>query len=396
MAEPPTSAERARKERVEVTPPEATAPEVTVGPIAHGGHCIARHEGRVIFVRHALPGERVRLRITDTSQDRFWRADAIEVLEAAPDRVRPDCPVSGPGGCGGCDFQHVSDSGELELKRSVVAEQLARLAGIDWTGAVEAVPPVRNWRHRMRYLADAGGEPALRAHRSHELIRIPDDGCPIASVDPRALGVPEVAEQTSLTVVDAAEEQLLLVGDADESVVEEAAGRRFEVQGQGFWQVHPAAVDTLVTAVLEGLRPAAGERAFDLYCGVGVFAGALADAGVTVWGVESDKPAISHARRNVREAKFSSGRVDRVLPKLPRRTDLVVLDPPRAGAGRKVLEQVTAREPRAIAYVACDPAALARDLAYAAELGYTPDSIRAFNLFPRTHHIEAVAILTPN
>lgn len=375
--------------------PSREEPVVDVGPVAHGGHCIARHQGRVIFVRHTLPGERVRVRLTDTSQDRFWRGDAIEVLEPAAERVAPGCPVSGPGGCGGCDFQHVSDSGELELKRAVVAEQLSRLAGIEWAGRVEPIPPTRNWRHRMRYLVDADGEPALRVHHSHDLIAIPADGCPIASVDPRSLGVPPVPEQTPLIVVDAADEQLLLVGDTDESVVEEAAGRRFEVQAQGFWQVHPAAADILVDAVLAGLEPRAGERAFDLYCGVGLFAAALSDVGVQVWGVESDKPAVSHARRNVREARFTSGRVDRVLTKLPNRTDLVVLDPPRAGAGRKVLEQVVAREPRAIAYVACDPAALARDLGYAEKLGWEAASIRAFNLFPRTHHIECVAILTP-
>ncbi|NNG19318.1 class I SAM-dependent RNA methyltransferase [Naumannella sp. ID2617S] len=369
--------------------------EVVVGPVAHGGHCVARHDGRVIFVRHTLPGERVRLQLTDTSTDRFWRADALEVLEPSRDRQPSGCPVAGPGGCGGCDFQHVSESGERELKRAVVAEQLQRLAGIDWVGQVEAVPPtLTGWRTRMRYLAGPDG-PALRAHRSHELVTIPTDGCPIATVDPRELGVPEVAEGTPLTVVDSDSEQLLLVGDADESVAEQAAGRRFEVQAQGFWQVHPAAADTLVGALLDGLRPQPGERAFDLFCGVGLFAGALADAGVTVWGVESDKPAISHARRNVREARFTSGRVDKVLHKLPRRTDLVVLDPPRAGAGRKVLQQLSERTPRAIGYVACDPAALARDLAYAAELGWRPSSIRAFNLFPRTHHVECVAILEP-
>ena len=122
---------------------------------------------------------------------------------------------------------------------------------------------------------------------------------------------------------------------------------------------------------------------------------ALAEAGVAVWGVEVDKEAVSHARRNVREARFSSGKVERVLAKLPRRTDLVVLDPPRTGAGRRVLQQVLRRGPRAVAYVACDPAALGRDLAYAADLGYAPVRIRAFDLFPRTHHVECVAILEP-
>src|SRR6478735_5540443 len=112
---------------------------VEIGPVAHGGHCVARHEGRVLFVRHALPGEQVMVRITDDSHSRFWRADAVEIRAASPDRVVPPCPVSGPGLCGGCNFQHVELDAQRELKRAVVAEQLSRLAGLEWSGAVESV-----------------------------------------------------------------------------------------------------------------------------------------------------------------------------------------------------------------------------------------------------------------
>ncbi len=166
----------------------------------------------------------------------------------------------------------------------------------------------------------------------------------------------------------------------------------------GFWQVHPGAADALVAAVLDGLRPQPEERAFDLYCGVGLFAGALADAGCRVWGVEYSQSALAHARRNLADVadrvRFSSARVEKALAGLPGTVDLVVLDPPRTGAGRAVVRAVTARGPRAIAYVACDPAALARDLATAAAEGYQPAEIRAFDLFPMTHHVECVAILT--
>ncbi len=179
----------------------------------------------------------------------------------------------------------------------------------------------------------------------------------------------------------------------DTEVTEHAAGRDWRLAVDGFWQVHPGAADTLVEAVIDGLRPEPGERAFDLYCGVGLFTGALVDAGVRTWGVEWDRRAITYARGNVPGAKFTAGKVERVLRTLPKRTDLVVLDPPRTGAGKDVVDAVVARRPRAIAYVACDPAALARDLARAARGGYRPTSIRAFDLFPMTHHLEAVAIL---
>ena len=112
---------------------------VEVGPVAHGGHCVARLDGRVVFVRHALPGERVRIAVTDTTHDSFWRADAVEILEPSPDRVESRCPAAGPGKCGGCDFQHVSLDGQRRLKKAVLAEQLHRLADIDWDGELEPV-----------------------------------------------------------------------------------------------------------------------------------------------------------------------------------------------------------------------------------------------------------------
>jgi tRNA/tmRNA/rRNA uracil-C5-methylase (TrmA/RlmC/RlmD family) len=351
---------------------------VEVGPIAHGGHCVARHDGRVIFVRHALPGERVLVQITDQSHARFWRGDAMEVLDPSPDRVTPTCPIAGPGLCGGCDFQHVDLPAQRRLKTSVVAEQLRRLAGIDWSGEVEAVssPGTENglaWRTRMRYTLDAQGHLGLRAHRSHRVSALPPGGCRIAA--PGALD------------------------GSEGTVTEVAAGRHWAVAADGFWQVHPSGADTLVAAVLAGLRPEPGELALDLYCGVGLFAGVLADAGCRVWGLESNLTAVVHARTNLADVAdrvtVIAGRVERAARHLPRAVDLVVLDPPRTGAGAAAMRAVLERTPRAVAYVACDPAALARDLATAATLGYQPDRITAYDLFPMTHHVECVAVLTP-
>ena len=383
--------------------------EVDIGPVAHGGHCVARHEGRVVFVRHALPGERVRARITDTGHDRFWRADAVEVLRASPDRVPVPCRIAGPGGCGGCDFQHVEVGAQRRLKASVLAEQLRRLAAIDWAGEVEPVPAPPGpadglgWRSRMRYQVDEAGRAALRAHRSHELIPLPDEGCLIAHEStPNVVGT-SWPPDTELIAVGAADGPALLVGGesriGSRVVHERAAGRNWEVGADGFWQVHPAAADALLGAVLDGLHPTPGERAFDLYCGVGLFAGALADAGCRVWGVESSPGAVESARRNLADTpvhvRLQLGRVDARLPALPERVDLVVLDPPRTGAGKAVMIEILRRRPRAVAYVACDPAALGRDLGTALGLGYRLTGLRAYDLFPMTHHLEAVAILEP-
>lgn len=376
---------------------------VEVGPIAHGGHCVARLDGRVVFVRHALPGERVRLRLTDTGNDRFWRADAIEVIEASPDRVAPACPVAGPGRCGGCDFQHVSLAGQRRLKVRVLAEQLRRLAGIVWDGEVEAVatPGTEDglrWRTRMRYQVGADGRAGLRRHRSHDIEPLPPAGCWIAHPATAAVADRAWAPGSELLAIAGLPDPVVVGEPADgksAGIVEHAVGRRWHLAADGFWQAHPGAPDTLVRAVLDGLEPKPGERGFDLYCGVGLFTGALVDAWVRAWGVEVSKTAIGHARRNVPEARFTVGRVERALRMLPKRTDLIVLDPPRTGAGKEVVDAILARRPRAIAYVACDPAALARDLARAAGGGYRTASIRAFDLYPMTHHLEAVAILEP-
>lgn len=378
----------------------ATGPlRLRIGAPAHGGHCVARHEGRVVFVRHAVPGELVEVALTDTSHASWWAGDAVAVLEPSADRVEPPCPISGPGGCGGCDLQHVSAAAQRSWKTEVVRDLLARMAGVSWFGEVEAVPhPEPGWRGRMRYRTDAEGRLAMRAHHSHDLVALPTQGCSIAveACRPALNGWPAGAEVAVAS--DGASVATLVDGElvsGPELLEHTVAERGYRVGADGFWQVHPGAAGVLVEAVLTGLEPRAGERAFDLYCGVGLFAGALADAGVQVWGVEGHAPAIDLARINVPEARFTAGRVDRVLRRMPKRTDLVVLDPPRTGAGKQVVDAVLERHPRRIAYVACDPAALARDLKRILAAGWRLDSLRAFDLFPMTHHVECVAVLSP-
>lgn len=363
---------------------------VRVGPVAHGGHWVARDaDGRVVFVRHALQGELVRARITAVAR-RHAFADAVEVLEAAPERVAAPCPIAAD--CGGCDFQHVAVAAQPELKRQVVAEQLVRLAGLAWDGAVEPVAPTTGWRTRVRYWA-GDGEWGMHPHRSHAVTPLPPQGCLIAAPGLERPPTPP-GGAPAIRGVGCADGVLWDAGDR--VVRERAAGRDWSVRADGFWQVHPRAADTLADAVLAGLDPRPGERALDLYCGVGLFAGALAARGVRVTGVEGDKKAVALAASNVPEARFVAGSVERAMRRLPATADLVVLDPPRTGAGASVIDGVLARRPRAIAYVACDPAALARDLGRALASGWRVASLRAFDLFGMTHHVECVAILVPD
>ncbi len=390
--------------------------ELDVGPVAHGGHCVARHGGRVVFVRHALPGERVLAVVTAGSDaSSYWRADAVEVRQPSPDRIAPPCPWSGPGRCGGCDWQHAAPSAQRELKAAVVREQLARLAGVDWDGVVEELPDAPDglgWRTRVSYAVDTDGRAGLRVHRSHGVV--PVDRCRIAHPSVQEAGVtgrtwPGVSSVDVVVSVGTGDRLVLVDGAVDRAdrsaaavVVERALGRDFRVTGAGFWQVHPRAADVLAEAVLAGVEAQEGEWVLDLYCGVGLFAAGLAAAvgpNGRVIAVESDRQAVADARANLADlpqVRVEAGRTDRVLRRASvHRADVAVLDPPRSGAGRAVVDQLVALAPRVICYVACDPASLARDVARLATGGYRLQALRAFDLFPMTHHVECVAVLVP-
>ncbi|MFD8014979.1 class I SAM-dependent RNA methyltransferase [Streptomyces sp. NPDC058955] len=423
--------------------------EVEVGPVAHGGHCIARtEEGRVLFVRHALPGERVRARVTEGDESsRFLRADAVEILDASKDRIEAPCPFAGPGRCGGCDWQHAKPGAQRRLKGEVIAEQLQRLAGLTpeeagWDGTVvpaegDKLPAgeVPQWRTRVQYAIDDEGRAGLRKHRSHEVEVI--DHCMIAAQGVSELGIEKrrwegMATVEAIAASGSNDRQVILTPrpgarlplveldkpvsvmrvDEKDGGVHRVHGRAFvreraderthRVGSGGFWQVHPKAADTLMRAVMQGLLPRKGDTALDLYCGVGLFAGALADRvgdQGAVLGIESGKRAVEDARHNLAgfpRVRVEQGKVEAVLPRTGiTEVDLIVLDPPRAGAGKQTVRHLAGLGARRIAYVACDPAALARDLGYFRESGYRVRTLRAFDLFPMTHHVECVAILEP-
>jgi tRNA/tmRNA/rRNA uracil-C5-methylase (TrmA/RlmC/RlmD family) len=389
----------------------------------------------VLFVRHAIPGETVEVEVTGAGKaGRFLRADVVRVLEPSPDRVEPPCAHSGR--CGGCDWQHASLTAQRRLKAEVLAEQLSRLGGVaDIDGvpldvavqvhAVSGDVDGLGWRTRVRYAVDDTGRPGFRRHRSH-LVE-PVERCPLVteavddvgvtrrtwSVDSeievvasshgeRAVVV-EPSGRASGRELAALPRDVSVPGTRGRTWVREAAGgREWRVQASGFWQVHPGAPDALVHAVRRMLAPQPTEHLLDLYCGVGLFAGCLAaDVGAEgrVDAVEFSVDACRDARRNLHDLPqvrihqsavddwLASGVVDTV--------DVVVLDPPRSGAGAEVLERVLDLAPRAIAYVACDPAALGRDVGLARAAGWRLASVEGFDLFPMTQHVEAVALLVP-
>ena len=413
--------------------------ELVVGAPAAGGAFVGHaDDGRVVFVRHALPGERVRARVTATTPS-YLRADAVEVLSSSPDRVVPPCPYAGPGRCGGCDWQHVALPRQRSLKAELVAEQLARLARTSHPVVVEQVPGAPDglgWRTRMQWAVSASGQLGLHRHRSHglELVQTcliagPGTTAPLGhdwrgATEVEALSVNgQVVVSTrgrprTLPSLDAG---LVVDGRAPalpsldaglvvdgrpvhvpHGVAVEVLGRSFQVGAGVFWQVHPGAAAALASAVLSGLAPGPGDRIVDLYAGVGLFAALLGDAvGPTgsVLAVEGDARACADAGRNTADqpwVKVRTGTVDAALvSSRVGRPTLVVLDPPRAGAGLALSAALVSLRPRRLAYVACDPASFARDLRVFLDAGWTMPSLRAFDIFPMTEHVELVAILEP-
>jgi len=412
--------------------------DLAVTGVAHGGWCVARDAGgRVVFVRHALPGERVRARVTDATAS-FARAEAIEVLRASPDRVPPRCPHARPGGCGGCDWQHADLAAQRRLKAAVIRDQLNRIAGLDHAVTVEPVAGDEDglgWRTRVRFSVGPGGTAGLLAHRSHKVVKVGD--CPIAHPLVRAAEVTgrdwAPARSVEVVVSPAAGERAMIVtmpqraagpriaADADTvlragrggrlttltgrgSLRQRAAARSWRVSAGAFWQVHPGAADALSAAVLDVLEPRPGEVALDLFCGAGLFAGALAAAvgpdGVVI-AVDADRSAVRDARHNLRRTPWARVHAADAAAALARRgwpaPDLAVLDPPRTGVPRPVIDGLLASGTglRAVAYVSCDPATLARDIAVFAGHGWRLDGLRAFDIFPMTHHVECVAALSP-
>jgi tRNA/tmRNA/rRNA uracil-C5-methylase (TrmA/RlmC/RlmD family) len=376
---------------------------VTIEKVAHGGHFIARHEGAVIFVRHGLPGELVDVAITSVGSS-FNRGDVVAVIEASPDRVQAPCRYANRNGCGGCDFQHVEISAQRRLKEDVITEQFARIAKMEIRVEVEEVSPALGWRTQATIGSDKQGRAGFYASRTNTIMAI--DECLVLHP---TIGYPAIQSQrwepgARIQVSASTDGSSRLV--AGEIIQGEQVqnftvnGKSYQVSPDSFWQSNVNAPKVLVDCVSEFADVRAGDHLIDLYGGVGLFALALLETiGTTgrIDLVEGSKSATADAAVNfvgAENVKIHTGDVEKILPRFSS-ADVVILDPPRDGAKKNVIASLVACQPRAIVYVACDPAALARDSALLRDANYTLEKVRAFDLFPMTHHIECVALFTP-
>ena len=395
---------------------------MNIEKVAHGGIFVARHEGRVVFVSHVLPGEKVKAVVYEDRGGSFCRAEPTEILEASEDRVPQVWKQAGVGGAGGAEFGHIKLARQRELKADVLEEALDRMAGIKLRPVVEAAPGDDEanglgYRTRIQLHVDEAGVVGPYRERSHDVVKVRD--LPLAVDDIRELEMHNKNYQSVKKVEVAASStgQVQWKIDAklkgDERLIERVAGRTFRISGGGFWQVHKKAAEVLAGAVTDMVAEVGIDLEadnLDLYGGVGLFSGALAAKfgnGIRITSVESFRQATDDATLNLADlskAKAVCAPVERFLNERVGNLDkggktasprnaTIVLDPPRAGAGAKVVGQLLAIQPKHIVYVACDPIALARDLKPLIEGGYELKTLRAFDLFPHTHHVEAVASL---
>ena len=400
--------------------------ELTIDNVAHGGRFVGRHEGRVVFVPDTIPGETVRAQVVEVKKS-FATAVALGVVEASPDRVphvwaEASIDRAPLERAGGAEFGHIALPRQRQLKQRVIEDALERTGGMQREVPVAAAPgdDARGglaWRTRVRLHVDDRGRQGPFAPRSHEVV-------PVTSLPLATEGIQRSAQLDQrlprVTAVDYVEwsegevDVIAMEGEPErgrtDTIVEAVGGREFQLDRSGFWQVHreaPAVLTDAVRRAIDTDRVDAGGWSLDLYGGVGLFAATVAEAlgeRTRITSVEADEVATDHASENLAEwlgASAETGKVDRWLRELGQRASraererlsrgLIVLDPPRAGAGREVIEQVGGLEPGQIVYVACDPVALARDAKLLGEAGWQVESLEAFDLFPHTHHVEAVA-----
>lgn len=402
------------------TSPSGTELTLVAGAPANGGSCVAHHEGRVVFVRYALPGERVRVRVT-ADRGTYWHAETVEVLDSSPERIPSLCPIAGPDGAGCCDLAFARPEAVRAFKASVVANQLARLGGLRWADPEFSAEPLADsaatgWRTRVRLEVGADHRPGFHRYHSDELVtdlrcaQLPagmldelaragakSDWPPSAQLhvaidDDGARHVVRTLRQggrTATKVVEGAYEATQRVGQ-----------RVWQVPVTAFWQAHRDAARVYSGLVVDWARPEAGLRVWDLYGGAGVFAAALGEAVgesgrvLTVDTSRASSRAARAALADLPQVEVVTDSVRRMLAAQSSAADVAVLDPPRAGAGREVIDLLAAAAVPRVVHIGCEAASFARDIGLYRARGYSVEQIKVFDAFPLTHHTECVALLT--
>lgn len=385
--------------------------------LVYGGDGLGRLDGRAVLVPFVLPGERVRVQPVSEKAG-LVRARLLEVLAPAPERITPPCPYFTR--CGGCHYQHAAYDVQLAVKRAILEDQLRRIGKFEPPADI-AVVAGEPWHYRNRVqLHIAGTQLGYREAQSHKLC--PVEQCPISSPainaaisilremlrDPpwprfiRTLELFTNETQMQLNVLDAERPVARrffewcaerLPGFVNGALDYPAAGYIWRVSKGSFFQVNRFLIEPLVETALNG----GGNSALDLYAGVGLFALPLARRFASVTAVESGSRAVEDLRFNAERAGLQllveKGNAEDFLESLPAAPDFVLLDPPRAGIGKRMVARLATLRVPQLAIVSCDPATLARDLAGLLRAGYQIRRMTLVDLFPQTYHLETVVHL---
>lgn len=404
---------------------ETEIQEIKFTALTQGGDAIGRDSnGRVVFVPYLIAGETARVEITSAKKE-FARGRAIEILSSSPERVPPRCPHF--GACGGCQWQHIAYPAQLEFKTQIVKEQFARIAKMPDAPIAAMIPAVEEWgyRNQMRFAVDRRGLLSLQALESHTLIPIREchimnsplmelfNNLDMQGADFKAV-IFRAGENTGerMIIFKASEadppelesdEAVSLVFQVGETVVpligsphirERIRQRDFRISANAFFQTNTVMAETLIALVEQFLIPRESDTLLDAYSGVGLFGLSIAERVAKVIEIEENPASIADARFNAGEwlhIEFHNALVESALPRLDHPVDIVVADPPRTGMARAVPAALASKNPRAIAYVSCDPTTLARDARLIVEQGYRLEQVQPVDLFPQTYHIECVA-----
>ena len=398
--------------------PESAYAELTLdtGAPANGGSCVAHHEGRVVFVRYALPGEKVRVRVT-ADRGSYWHAEAIEVIEPSADRTASLCPIAGADGAGCCDLAFAVPEAARVLKAKVVANQLERLGGHHWSGPDTGAEPLSaagptGWRTRVRLDVGPDRRPGFHRYHSDELVtdlrcaQLPAgmlDGLAEADWPPEAqlhIALDDDGRRHVVRTVRAGRRNETKVVEGAYQAVQRVGRRSWQVPVTAFWQAHRDAARVYSSLVIDWAQPGAGRTAWDLYGGAGVFAAVLGDAvgeSGRVLTIDTSRAATRAARAallDLPQVEVITDSVRRALAVQRAGADVAVLDPPRSGAGREVVDLLAAAGVLRVVHIGCEAASFARDIGLYRGHGYVVEKIKVFDAFPLTHHTECVALLT--
>ena len=424
--------------------------ELTLTDLTYGGDALGRLDdplpgthGRAVFVPFGLPGERVRIRLTEEKRG-FARGELVEVLDASPDRVTPRCkhyftPRSTVEGkeavmvCGGCQYQHMSYNAQLKAKAGILRDQLQRIGKIQNppVNPTVAGPSPWNYRNHVEFHLTRNGklgyirssprsgslenvlaveechlpEPSinalwpqlefepetgiervsLRSGASDELMLVLESDSPVT---------PELEIEAGISVVHLFEESSVVIAGEDHLTMQ-VLNRDFRVSAASFFQVNTGMTEKMVNHLLSNLTILPDTNLLDVYCGVGLFSAFLAPKCKRIIGVESDMSACDDFIVNLDEfdnVDLYEGRAEDVIPHLEIKPDVVLVDPPRAGIERGALDGILRLNPHTVAYVSCDPSTLARDAARLINGGFRLMDVTPFDLFPQTHHLESISI----